>query len=165
MLHSLKNCGVHMCEQCVAKTKMYVLPGQPEEVLPGYFLVRATQDGHEMKANEWGLVRCNDPDFIFAVTPEPFAFWGMSDEELDKLPDHEQDSISEWETLSATFGKQTLASILERQYREYFETIDQLRLACVAKGWKAEDSSMERWLFHYLGTYLLTAVEFVEAEK
>lgn len=69
-----------MCEQCSAKTVLY------GELLTGWYLVRATQDGLYMKKDEWGLVECNDPTFSFMTTPVIDPFDGMSDEEINKVP-------------------------------------------------------------------------------
>lgn len=52
-----------MCEMCQAKTESYLSP------IPGWTLVRATVDGDMMKAGEWGLVRSNDPEFIWSTSP------------------------------------------------------------------------------------------------
>ena len=65
-----------MCEQCTAKAVGF---GSP---LPGWYLVRATTDGWMMKDQDWGLVRCNDPDFYWDVTPIPDPYKGMTDEEV-----------------------------------------------------------------------------------
>ena len=54
-----------MCIQCCAKSELY---GTEEdcEVLPGWYLVRATVTVDGWNAGEWGLVRSNTPDFIWA---------------------------------------------------------------------------------------------------
>lgn len=54
-----------MCEQCVTEARDH------GEVLPGWKLVRASRDGNIMKADQWGLVSGNDPDFCWSATPRP----------------------------------------------------------------------------------------------
>ena len=75
-----------MCEQCVAKTVMYV-GHNSQEVLPGYFLVKATENGNYMNRGDWGLVRCNDPDYIWSINPVRDPADGLTDEQIDTLTD------------------------------------------------------------------------------
>jgi hypothetical protein len=51
-----------VCEQCQAETKTY---GQ---VAPGWWLIQATKDGDAMKSGDFGLVRINDPEYIWPAT-------------------------------------------------------------------------------------------------
>ena len=62
-----------MCEQCVAEARDW------GEVLPGWTLIRASRDGNTMKADQWGLVSGNDPDFWWTVTPRPRPPEGSAD--------------------------------------------------------------------------------------
>lgn len=160
MLHSSKSCAVHMCEQCSAATEIYVI-GDQSEVLPGWCLVRATQDGNFMKKGDWGLVESDVPTFIFSQTPTPNKFWGLPDEELDLLPDEEQEYLTEWDTAAGEFSQTLFSCLAEQQYRLHYETMERLVVACKAKGWKSEESNFADWLFNYLGTWLLVA----KAEK
>jgi len=70
-----------MCEQCQARAVTYVGP-KKKNVLPNYFLVRATKNGSKMKEGDWGLVRINDPDYIWSITPLLDPDDGLSDEEI-----------------------------------------------------------------------------------
>lgn len=54
-----------MCMQCCTKSELYGTGGDCE-VLPGWYLVRATVTAYGWNAGEWGLVRSNDPDFIWS---------------------------------------------------------------------------------------------------
>jgi hypothetical protein len=72
----------------MAETKTY------GEVLPCWWLVQATKDGHEMKAGDYGLVVCNDPDYIWSGTPRKDPSFGMTDEEFDNMSD---DVGREWD--------------------------------------------------------------------
>ena len=50
--------------QCCTKSALYGTEDDCE-VLPGWYLVRATVSNDGWNAGEWGLVRSNDPDFIW----------------------------------------------------------------------------------------------------
>jgi len=54
-----------MCEQCSAAVDIWPIP------LEGWLLIRATRTGLSMEEGDWGLVECNDPDFIWSLTPTP----------------------------------------------------------------------------------------------
>lgn len=66
-----------MCLQCVTEAKFH---GDP---LPGWALYRATKDSPTWHIGDWGLLRCNDPDFVWAgeFVADPYA--GMSDDEIE----------------------------------------------------------------------------------
>lgn len=49
-----------MCEQCSAGCKTY-----NKKIFDKYFLVVATKDGDVMEKGDYGLVVCNDPEFLF----------------------------------------------------------------------------------------------------
>jgi hypothetical protein len=70
-----------MCEQCSAQTKTY------GEVVPGWWLVQATKEGNMMKPDDFGLVACNDPDFIWplALAPQKDPAFDMTEEEFDNM--------------------------------------------------------------------------------
>lgn len=74
-----------MCEQCSAATITY------GEIVPGFWLVRATQQGNTMVLGDWGLVESNDPHFVWQgdIVPDPTE--GLSDEDLETMtPEQEQ---------------------------------------------------------------------------
>lgn len=130
-----------------------------DKVLGKWFLVRATKDGDQMKNQDWGLSTCNDPDFIFATTPWPCPFWYLSDDQIDALTKGDEDELFRWETASEKFS----ADLLEKVSGHYGLTeIAGLVIAAKKHGWNSErdeNHSMgwrfERWLFQYLGEYLL----------
>lgn len=74
-----------MCECCSAEAI------DIGEVVPGWLLVRATRRGLRMHPGDYGLVRSNDPDFIFRMPPEPDPARGLSDEEYDRNPQIHKD--------------------------------------------------------------------------
>lgn len=165
MRHSSKLCEVHMCEQCVADTDMYLI-GKEKSILNNkMFLTRAKKDGNKMKKGDWGLVTCNDPDFIFQTTPEPNPYWGMTDDQLDQLPEHELDALTSWETKTEKFGAELLASVLETQHSHYFSNIRKLMDLCKVCEWNPEKITLEQWLFHYLGSFLVAAKPVTNDEQ
>ena len=76
-----------MCEQCSAKTKTYGL------LLPGWTLIQATQDGNKMKKDDYGLVRMDDPDFIFPgnLTPRKDKWRHLEPEDMTQEQSDEDD--------------------------------------------------------------------------
>ena len=53
-----------MCEQCDTDCVMW------RDVLPGWALIRARRDGRLMVAGQYGLLRSNDPDFVWDGAPQ-----------------------------------------------------------------------------------------------
>jgi hypothetical protein len=146
-----------MCEQCSAATNSY--SSLEDKVLGKYFLVRATRDGNEMKNMDWGLVTCNDPDFIFAETPWPCPFWYLSDDQIDALANGDKDELFRWEAAAEKFSGELLGS-LSSHYG--LTEISGMIILAMKHGWNSErDEShsmgwrFERWLFQYLGEYIL----------
>jgi hypothetical protein len=68
--------------QCLAEAVVI-----KKDALPGYTLVQAQVDADGWPKGFYGLVESNDPVFVFAgpLIADPMA--GMSDEEIDALPD------------------------------------------------------------------------------
>jgi len=73
-----------MCLQCATNAITLI-----EDVLPGYALMQATKSAPEWGAGEYGLVRCNDPDFVWKSKPicDPTA--SMADEEIGELTNND----------------------------------------------------------------------------
>jgi len=98
-----------MCEQCCAATIFF------GEVFPGWYLVRARRDGHFMKKAQWGLVRQNDPEFYWDITPID----DDSDENFDifteKLEQFEEQFYSDFDSSVAL-----LQSIFKRRLSKFF---------------------------------------------
>jgi len=147
-----------MCEQCSAATQMFT-PIE-DKVLGKWFLVRATKDGHDMKNQDWGLVGpATDPDFIFAETPWPCPFWYLSDDQIDALIEGDRDELFRWEAAAEKFSGELLGSL-----SPHYGLTEISGMVILAKkhGWNSErDEShsmgwrLERWLFQYLGEYIL----------
>lgn len=69
-----------MCLQCMTKAKMLI-----KDVLPGYFLMKATVHHNDWPKGYYALVQCNDPDFIWEGKPLLDPLFNISDKKLDLL--------------------------------------------------------------------------------
>lgn len=156
-----------MCEQCVAKTDLYRGPDK-DEVLPGWYLIRATQDGDFLKKDDWCLVKINDPDFWWQVTPVEDPDWGLTDEQIDALPPDDKryeafDKAAEnlEEALNgATEDMQNLGESYSKYYHlPRFEDAGLLWEAARQAGYdpKVHGYRFAFWLCHYLAVFLKTA--------
>lgn len=126
-----------MCEQCLAECEDH------GSVVPGIFLVRATRDGHSMRAGQWGLVVQNDPFVVFDEDPWPDPVHGLSDDEIDAIED--DGPMVRW--LEA--GRRFEASMVMPP-----EDGHVLLLACEGAGYSPQDGSVSFWLFHRMGEML-----------
>lgn len=87
-----------MCMQCLTKSKIII-----EDPIPGYLLTQATVGIEEWPEGYYGLVRCNDPDFVWKMKPraEPpdsshddWVVWAKEAEEFDECLD--TDPMTGW---------------------------------------------------------------------
>lgn len=80
-----------MCEQCSAATKTY------GEVVPHWRLVQATKDGNMMKADDFGLVWCDDPSYFWPgdMRPRKDPAFEMPDADFDNMNEEAGD---EWDS-------------------------------------------------------------------
>ena len=127
-----------MCEQCMAEAVILI---DDKPVIGEFFLVRATKDGGIMKNGEFGLVRWNDPDFIFNVTPEI--------EPPDDDTIENDDLYFAWLEKARNFQQHLSASNagLNASY--------ELVKGCIDAGFKYEiDGIVEYWLFTYLAQFI-----------
>lgn len=154
-----------MCEQCDAKTDLYVGP-RGESILPGYFLVRATQDGRFMKKGDWGLGQCNDPDYWWKNTPVEDPDFGLTDEEIDKTSEtqsHNERYGVFYEAAhnieDALNGRTTEMNLLEKHNLPCFEEAGLLWEAAKKVGYDPERDGyrFSFWLCHHIATFLKTA--------
>jgi hypothetical protein len=58
-----------------------------KNVLPGYYLKIAVKDHQDWPKGWYGLVQCNDPDFVWKGKPKLDPTFHMSDKEQEALPD------------------------------------------------------------------------------
>jgi hypothetical protein len=142
-----------MCEQCSAKTDMYL---EGNSVFGDYVLVRATQDGYEMKKDDWGLVQCNDPDFIFATTPWASPFYHLSDDDFDTLSPEQVKIHHNWEDDVEKFAEELLDHTKISGNKNWrFEAIVKLGMAAQKSGFVEGSDRIASWMFQYLGELLL----------
>src|SRR5581483_2364777 len=131
-----------MCEQCMAETKTY------GEVLPRWWLVQATKNGHEMKAGDFGLVVCNDPDYIWPenLAPRKDPSFGMTDEEFDNMTDETGVAWDEFNDYVEQFSKYLNSDPL---------TGWMLVNAAKEAGWSRETHGfLTGWLFHRMAVVI-----------
>jgi hypothetical protein len=115
-----------MCEQCVAQCLSL------GEVVSGIYLVRATRDGMFMKADQWGLVICNDPFMTWTFTPIKFP---PDDEDLPiECEDYRNDFLD------------NCCCFPSEGYK--------LGQGCVAAGWNPDEQNMDFWLMERIGEYV-----------
>lgn len=138
-----------MCEQCSTDAVSY---GEP---LPGWYLMRAQRDGMTWKAQEWGLVECNDPTFVWSATPTPDPVWGMTDEEEEAWFNSRLEGDPELKRAS-------LVGLSELDFFTAFRSCRpntgyRLIVAAMARGYDPETSGdFCHWFFAYLGEWLKT---------
>ena len=145
-----------MCEQCSAATVNYV-GKDGNQVLPGYFLVRATKDGREMKNGDWGLVVCNDPDFIWSITPVCDPDDGLTDEQIDALPDDKM-RYRAWEKANRKLKKSLDSASFDSSIR--------LGNAMRDVGYVPDNDGIASWwLCNYIAKFLKTATVVKELKE
>jgi hypothetical protein len=66
-----------MCLQCNS------LPVHIGEPFPEWALARARAHDEDCPIGWWGLLRINDPDFVWELTPTPSPTWGLSEDQTD----------------------------------------------------------------------------------
>ena len=129
-----------MCETCCAVADYY---GEP---IPGYHLYRATKDGMFMRSGDWGLSRCNDPDYYWSVTPRVDPSGHMTDDQLNSMTQAEGKDSDDWYEQLEMFSK-SLRSSPDIGYELY--------CASQRTGYNPEKNGyLAYWLFNRLGEYL-----------
>lgn len=126
-----------MCEQCTAATKTY------GEVVPHWSLIQATRDGNYMKENDFGLVNCNDPSFIWSgdVVPLKDPTFEFTDEQFDATMSAEDDAL--FDKFIAN------AEILEASFKSDPESGYSLIINCMKAGYdRKKHNRFMLWLLH-----------------
>lgn len=144
-----------MCEQCSAKTLMYITDGPTPPIAGAYWLVRATQDGNDMKKDDWGLITCNDPDFIFTTTPWPNPFYHMTPDELEVL-DVINDKTFERIQDKWYMDVEKFATEMAQNQKNYWSinAFGELTINCLDAGMPKRDVRLAHWLFQHIGEQL-----------
>jgi hypothetical protein len=120
--------------------------GVVEQALPGWHLMRARKSGSGILAGQWGLVRVNDPDFVWHDTPTPDPFDGLTDEQINDASEELKEADRDFGNGAVAFGS-TLKVDPEVGY--------DLVVAAEAVGFdREEDGSISFWLFDYLGRWI-----------
>lgn len=129
-----------MCLQCL------VDPYYFGEIAPGWKLIRARKNDHkdhEMKAGDWGLLRSNDPDFIWSVYPLHIAqFDTATDEEFFIY----SKALEEFENSLKNSSLNTFVNLVN---------------ACKYN----EKEHFVEWLFNHLAQYIETAKPIFEEDS
>ena len=142
-----------MCLQCDTDPINY------GELLPGWALMKATKTStfNEWKQDEYGLVRCNDPDFIFTCQPMENPYSGLSDEEVDlKLKEDEAISGSYFEFLDK-------ASDLEASLKGNIQQSVELWEAATKAGFNGE-MCIDEWLLDKMARLIAANPDGIQEE-
>lgn len=142
-----------MCLQC---NSLPVYFGEP---LPGWTLVRARAHDEDWPIGWWGLLRINDPDFVWEMTPVATPTFGMSEKQEDDFLDRAQ-----WGGVSQTEADADgwLEWPAGRAFVDAFVSTDpetgyELVAAGIKMGFVPGKWHFAVWLFEYLGHYLKNA--------
>lgn len=125
-----------MCIQCVVESVHY------GEVMPGWHIHRATKHDEEWPQNHWGLVRCNNPDFIWESEPMLDPYHGLSDDEINMQTLAGNPLFKEWDKRSDEFRDALFCDP---------KTGHQLVEDAKAAGYTEADGNLSDWLFHRMG--------------
>ena len=127
-----------MCDLCVTASHTI------GEVVPGLYLVRATQEGEHIRAGAFGLVRTNGMDVVWDLEPVPDPFPEMDgDEEGLDVQAH-----LKWCTLVSHFTAACRSQL-------DLTTAYDIATLCVEAGYSREDDGfLEYWLFHKMGVLM-----------
>lgn len=130
-----------MCEQCCAETDSY------GEVLDGWYLVRATVQGTEMRPDQWGLVRTctDDPLYIWTETPTPLVDQTKDFAEGTSLHSDAMNDWIRWMAKALAFGR--------------FFQIDADMGWCLVeaarkRGYSFDDKPFYEWFYNHLGEWI-----------
>ena len=131
-----------MCEQCMAKTRVIT-----RNILGEWTLVRATKDGMHMKKGQYGLVRCNDPDFIFDGPIEFDPTYNMTDDEINNMSKADD---RQWRKFNRWYDK------IETCFNAPFELGYQFVIECKKKGYRSKTHGMNvlMWFLGHLRVFM-----------
>lgn len=133
-----------MCDSCLAEALHY------GEVLPDWYLERATKDGVYFKAGWWGLVWMNEPSFVFTVTPEvtPRECENEDDPDYEALNDALSDWLDKFESSVVCLREQMHDSL---PFLDYYRLVQ----AGINKGYDPENhGSFQLWLVNHVAQYI-----------
>lgn len=134
-----------MCDQCESATLGWAL-------FPGWTLVKARLDSDSMKAGDWGLVRQNDPDFVWRKpAPGPLdPLYGLTEEEERKIPkeDPRWETSSKWTRLVDGLKLKPSKGYNSHYPNVYYELV----AGGISAGYNPNtDGNFNFWLFQRMG--------------
>jgi hypothetical protein len=95
-----------------------------------------------MKAGDYGLVRCNNPDVIWSVKPIEDPTYNTTGEELSSWPKGKYSEVTN-----------AFTDALEEFRRDFLmepEAAHNLVEACRQAGFRREDGDLSYWLFNLM---------------
>lgn len=138
-----------MCDQCTTEALRY-----GDEVLPGFWLMKAQKQGLRWNADDWGLVECNDPTITWTSDPQPSPTYGLSDQEEEKWY---EDNKADRQLIESTMKgpSEDFKSALRLDPQTGHRMVEAGR----RKGYDPDRSGdFAWWLWETLGEHLRTAV-------
>ena len=137
-----------MCDQCATEALRY-----GEEVMPGFWLMKAQKEGARWHAGDWGLVESNDPTVTWTSEPQPSPVYGMTDEQEESWFKENEDNRALIETA---------LGFVPDDFRRAFDldpgTGYRLVMAGKECGYDPETSGyFVNWLWEHLGEHLKAA--------
>lgn len=125
-----------MCLQCDTNAVVIM-----QDVLPGFSLYQAQTDAPEWPKGWFGLVECGDPTVVFPGPLLADPTFGMSDEQLDAMPDFPAGYNAFTQGADAIGEKLVLPALAGYH----------LTKACIEQGYSNLDHGhLHYWLLHYL---------------
>lgn len=100
-----------------------------------------------MKKGDYGLVRSNDPDFIFSIRPYPCPWYSLSEHDCDNLPDDDLKALMAWEEDARTFGHQIMEGSGINQLTRLVEI-------CQKNGWSSHMDDDPSKNFNNVGNHI-----------
>jgi hypothetical protein len=127
-----------MCIQCTTNAKLIF-----KNIIPGYSLYQATVSVEKWQAGEYGLVRQNDPDYIWVGLPKEDLCQKLTDAEIDQLA---KESL-EWQSYEQLrdFVQWVTPQFQGKPEQGYF-----LVQACLKAGYEHSDGNVLFWLFNHI---------------
>lgn len=133
-----------MCLQCIVESEFLFEP------LPGWYLHVARKENDIWPKGEYGLIRSNDPDFIFKTTPFMDPMSGFTDDEMNNASQELKDQQDEW------FKK--VGEFAEELVTDPRTGYDLVAAAMVAGYNPDEDGDFSGWLFNRMGRLMRAQV-------
>ena len=115
------------------------------DILPGgYILMRSTRDVEGWPKGWYGLVRSNDPDFVWCGRMEPDPLGGMTDKEISGCSKRVWNASSRW---------WRVVEGIEKSFKSDVMTSYDFVSACKRAGYRIKRDGMNvvAWFVGYVG--------------